>query len=134
MNWQTLQAVVDCLIPPDDFPGANDAGVCNYLTRLLETDLSSKSAFFHSGLEAIDAEAFTQFQKSFHLLGPDEQIEILHTVESGDVATSWQIPPQLFFQLLVNTTAEGYYSDPDQGGNRDAMSWIMVGFEMSDML
>jgi len=31
--------------------------------------------------------------------------------------------------MLVNTTAEGYYSDPEQGGNRGRASWVMTGFE-----
>jgi hypothetical protein len=29
----------------------------------------------------------------------------------------------------VNTTAEGYYSDPQQGANRGRASWVMTGFE-----
>ena len=40
MNSDTLRAVVDCLIPADEFPGAYDAGVCDYLERLLQTDLA----------------------------------------------------------------------------------------------
>jgi hypothetical protein len=31
--------------------------------------------------------------------------------------------------MLVNTAAEGYYSEPQQGGNRGAISWVMTGFE-----
>jgi hypothetical protein len=31
--------------------------------------------------------------------------------------------------MLVHTTVEGYYSDPQQGGNRGAISWVMIGFE-----
>jgi hypothetical protein len=31
--------------------------------------------------------------------------------------------------MLVNTTAEGYYSEPQQGGNRRGISWVMTGFE-----
>jgi hypothetical protein len=34
--------------------------------------------------------------------------------------------------MLVNTTAEGYYSEPQQGGNRGAISWLMTGFEEFD--
>jgi hypothetical protein len=45
------------------------------------------------------------------------------------VKTSWPIPPSRFFEMLVNTTAEGYYSEPQQGGNRGAISWVMTGFE-----
>jgi gluconate 2-dehydrogenase gamma chain len=33
--------------------------------------------------------------------------------------------------MLVNHTMEGFYSDPGNGGNRDAVSWKMIGFEVT---
>jgi len=129
MNRQTIYAVIDCLIPPDDFPGAYEAGVCDYLERIFKTDLAAQSEFFHAGIDSIEAEAFQRFNSSFTNLTPDQKTSILAAVESGDVKTSWPISPTLFFEMLVNTTAEGYYSDPQQGGNRGAISWVMTGFE-----
>jgi len=32
-----------------------------------------------------------------------------------------------FFELLRNHTMEGYYGSPRHGGNRDAVSWRMLG-------
>jgi gluconate 2-dehydrogenase subunit 3-like protein len=129
MNSETLRAVVDCLIPPDDFPGAYDAGVCDYIERLLQTDLADRAEFFRTGVDAIDAEALARFAKPFINLGPSEQTLTLAAIESGQVKTSWPISPAHFFEMLVNTTAEGYYSEPQQGGNRGAVSWAMTGFE-----
>ena len=129
MNPETLRAVVDCLIPPDDFPGAYEAGVCNYIERILQTDLAAQSEFFHAGIDGIDAEALERFNESFANLTPDHQVSTLAAIESGDVKTSWPISPPLFFEMLVNTTAEGYYSDPQQGGNRGGHSWVMTGFD-----
>jgi gluconate 2-dehydrogenase gamma chain len=120
MNSETLRAVVDCLIPPDDFPGAYDAGVCDYLEQLLQTDLAEHADFFRAGIDAIDAEALAQFAQPFANLGPSDQISTLAAIESA--------APR-FFEMLVNTTAEGYYSEPQQGGNRGAISWLMTGFE-----
>ncbi len=129
MNPDTLPAVVDCLIPPDDFPGAYDAGVCEYIERLLQTDLAEHAEFFRAGLDAIDNESLATYNASFAVLTPDQQISILESIESGAVKTSWPIEPARFFGMLVNTTAEGYYSDPEQGGNRGRASWVMTGFE-----
>src|SRR5689334_11771632 len=129
MNSETLRALVDCLIPPDDFPGAYEAGVCDYLERLLRTDLVEDAEFFRAGINAIDAEALAWFDKSFAQLSPSEQHATLAAIESGAVKASWPIPPSRFFDMLVNTTAEGYYSEPEQGGNRGAISWAMTGFE-----
>jgi glucosamine-6-phosphate deaminase len=52
MNPKTLLAVVDCLIPPDDFPGAYEAGVCDYIEQIFKTDLAKHAEFFRAGLEA----------------------------------------------------------------------------------
>jgi hypothetical protein len=131
MNSETLRAVVDCLIPSDDFPGAYDAGVCDYLERLLQTDLADQAEIFRAGLDAIEAEALARFDKPFARLSSSEQISLLADIESGTVKTSWSISPPRFFEMLVSTTAEGYYSEPQQGGNRDAISWLMTGFEES---
>ena len=131
MNSETLRAVVDCLIPPDDFPGAYEAGVCDYLERIFQTDLAAQSEFFLAGIDGIEAEARERFNESFANLTPDQKSSILAAIESGDVKTSWSISPSLFFEMLVNTTAEGYYSDPQQGGNRAGLSWVMTGFENS---
>ena len=129
MNPETLRAVVDRLIPPDDFPGAYEAGVCDYLERILRTDLAAQSEFFLAGIDGIEAEALERFNASFANLTTDQKVSTLAAIESGDVKTSWSISPSLFFEMLVNTTAEGYYSDPQQGGNRGGRSWVMTGFD-----
>jgi gluconate 2-dehydrogenase gamma chain len=129
MYSDTLRAVVDCLIPPDDFPGAYDAGVCDYLKRLFRTDLASQSSLFHAGIEGIDAEAVARYNAVFVDLTSEQKIATLAAIESGEVKTTWSIAPSRFFEMLVNTTAEGFYSDPQQGGNRKAVSWLMTGFE-----
>jgi gluconate 2-dehydrogenase gamma chain len=112
MNPETLRAVVDCLIPPDDFPGAYEAGVCDYVERLLQTDLAEHADFFRAGIDAIEAEALARFNKSFANLSSTQQVATLTVIESA-------VPR--FFEMLVNTTAEGYYTEP--------ISWVMTGFE-----
>src|SRR5215217_5559098 len=127
MNPDTLPAVVDCLVPADDFPGAYDAGVCDYIEQIFQTDLAEHAEFFLAGIDAIDIEALATYNAPFAVLAHDQQISILEGIESGAVKTSWPIAPAHFFEMLVNTTAEGYYSDPQQGGNRGRASWVMTG-------
>ena len=133
-NNKTLRALVDCLIPADDFPGASEAGVCDFLARLFGSDLSQEIDFFHTGLEAVEAEAIARFNRKFAELPHDQQVLTLQAIESGHVSTEWMISPERFFEMLVNTTAEGYYSDPQQGGNRGGASWVMTGFEQNPEL
>ena len=129
MNPDTLPAVVDCLIPSDDFPGAFDAGVCDYIEQLFHTDLAEHADFFRAGIDALETEALATCNATFAVLPRDRQISILEGIEHGEVNTSWPISPAHFFEMLVNITAEGYYSDPQQGGNRGQVSWVMTGFE-----
>ena len=129
MNTQILRAVVDRLIPADEFPGAYEAGVCDYLLKLFETDLRDEAEIFTTGLDAIELEARARFGEPFATLTPAQQSITLEAIQQADVLTSWQISPQRFFEMLVCTTAEGFYSDPQQGGNRGAISWTMTGFE-----
>lgn len=126
---RTLRAAVDRIIPPDDYPGAWEAGVGNYLALQFESDLRPMLDTYAAGLTALDAESLKRFQRDFTSLSADEQDTVLRHVEAGEVLTAWDVVPHLFFNLLVSTTAEGFYSDPEQGGNRNCISWAMTGFE-----
>lgn len=124
-----LRAAVDRIIPADEHPGAWDAGVGDYIGRLLASgDLRADAAILVECLSTLDAEAMTEFQRPFTELAGDEQDQLFKSIESGQVRTPWPHPPKAFFLILVNLTAEGYYSDPGSGGNRGARSWEMIGF------
>ena len=112
LKTETLRAVIDCLIPADDFPGAYDAGVCEYLQALFETDLRHEAEFFTTGLANIDLEARARFGQSFANLTPEQQTITLEAIQQRH---------ERFFEMLVCTTAEGFYSNP--------LSWTMTGFE-----
>jgi hypothetical protein len=126
---RTLRAALDRIIPADDYPGAWDAGVGDYIARQLDGDLESLRNVYRDGLFALESEALATVEMSFVDAGAEEQDELLRRIERGDVTTSWPVEPARFFAMLVNHAAEGYYSDPGNGGNRDALSWQMVGFD-----
>lgn len=124
-----LRAVVDRILPADGDPGAWDAGAEEYLGRQLDGDLLAMRAIVQGGLAALDAEARTRSGAGFEALAPEAQDALLRDVESGGVRAEWTVSPRSFFVLLVRTTAEGFYSDPAQGGNRNGVSWAMTGFD-----
>jgi Gluconate 2-dehydrogenase subunit 3 len=124
-----LRAVVDRILPADGDPGAWDAGAEEYLGRLLDGDLLAMRAIVEGGLAALDAEAQARSGAGFAVMSTEAQDALLRDVESGAVRAEWTVSPAHFFALLVRTTAEGFYSDPAQGGNRNAVSWAMTGFE-----
>jgi hypothetical protein len=75
---------------------------------------------------ALDAAAVAAGGVGFPELDVAAQDTLLARVEAGDVSAELA----RCFALLVAHTMEGYYSDPGNGGNRDAVSWRMIGFEV----
>ena len=129
---EILEALVNCIIPADNFPNGWDAGVGDYLFRQFEGDLSDKVAVYKNGLSSLEEEAQVIHGKSFARLSADEQIALLTSVEKGEVKGGWAIDPAEFFAMAVQHCMEGFYSDPKNGGNRDGISWQMMGFEVRE--
>jgi len=128
----TLQAAVNRIIPPDDWPGGWEAGVGDYLLRQFERDLKDAVDAYRQGLDALDAEAQATHGADFADMDATAQDMLLARVEQGDVQTVWPLDPARFFAMLVEHCAEGFYSDPGNGGNRDEVGWRMIGFEVRE--
>lgn len=127
-----LQALVNCIIPADDFPNGWDAGVGDYLMRQFEGDLQDKVEVYKRGLKSLNIEAQAVYEQDFVWLSSDEQNDLLTTIEKGKVQTHWKVDPVDFLQMICEHCAEGYYSNPENGGNHDHVSWRMIGFEVRD--
>jgi hypothetical protein len=126
----TLRAVVDRIIPADDFPGGWEAGVGTYLSTQLQGDLREMLETYHIGLDDLDREALAQAGASFAALDDSSQDALLVAIERGDVQAPWRVDPRAFFRMLIDHTIEGYYGSPDNGGNLGRVSWRMIGFEV----
>ncbi len=127
----TLRYLLDTIIPPDDYPGAWEAGVGDYLLRQLEGDLAPQLPAYRAGLDALEAESLAVYDLPFAQLDAQQQTQLLTQIGAGGTRTHWPVPPARFLQMAVNHAAEGYYSDPGNGGNRNAVSWRMIGFEVT---
>jgi choline dehydrogenase-like flavoprotein len=123
-----LAAAVDRVIPEDGYPSATGAGVMNYMDRNAGAGFGETWSLLQIGLDNLDAEAKSRHGTGFSLLSQDQQDEVLAAVEVGEVRTAWHVDPAGFFAALVATTADGFYADPGNGGNRNAISWSMVGY------
>jgi gluconate 2-dehydrogenase gamma chain len=82
---------------------------------------------YRLGLAGLDAYCQKQFQKGFAALAPEQQDKVLQGLEKGDIALDG-IDAKLFFQQVLGNTMEGFFADPVYGGNRDMVSWKMIGF------
>jgi gluconate 2-dehydrogenase gamma chain len=67
--------------------------------------------------------------KLFADLGSEQQIVVLRQLEEGKAPGAiWkQASSSEFFGYVVDHTMQGYYGDPRHGGNREGVSWKMVG-------
>jgi gluconate 2-dehydrogenase gamma chain len=125
----TLAAACDHIVPPDDFPGAAEAGVVTFIDRQLATREKDQLGTWQQGVRALDATATQRQGEPFSGLSPEDQIALLEDVEAGQVpATVWgEVDPQAFFGRLVQYTMMGFYGDPRHGGNLQHVSWRMLG-------
>ena len=126
----TLRALVDRIIPADDFPSGWQAGVGDYLAGQFKRDLRPQLDRYRAGLDALDAEALDSSGRHFAEQDAVDQDALLQRVEAGTVATAWPIDPAAFFQAAVEHAMESFYSDPGNGGNHDGVAWRMIGFEV----
>lgn len=129
---ETLKTLVNCIIPADDYPNGWDAGVGDYLYGQFERDLKDKLSIYQDGLSALNAEAQALYEQPFAKLPTDDQVTLLTDIEKGAVKSEWRIDPSEFFAMAVAHCAEGYYSNPENGGNRNQVAWDMIGFEVRD--
>lgn len=127
-----LRALVDRMIPPDQDAGGWQAGVGDYLLRQLAGDLRDLVNTYRVGLDALDAEARRVCGQAFDHLPASLQDDLLRKIEAGNVETVWALDPALFFTMVVNHCAEGFYSNPENGGNKNQVAWHMIGFEVRE--
>jgi gluconate 2-dehydrogenase gamma chain len=115
---RTLGAICEQIIPTDQTPGAAWAGVVDFIDRQLMGPYKRQRAAYRAGLLEIDRASVSKFGKGFASLDLPQQTAFLQTLEGG---------AKRFFTTVIAHTMQGYYGDPRHGGNRDAVSWRMLG-------
>ncbi len=126
---RTLVAVCDCLIPPDDDPGAHWAEVVNYIDVQLCGPFRNLRDSYREGVASLERTSQSQQGKAFPELSNETQALLLHDLEAGKVPKEiWtRVKPRDFFEMVLAHTMQGYYGDPRHGGNRERASWKMLG-------
>lgn len=125
----TLEAVCERIIPADRDPGAAWAGVVNYIDVQLVGPYRKYQKTYRQGIVGVDETARSKFGKRFVELAADRQDEVLEALEKDQApGETWKhISSGQFFGLVVSHTMQGFYGDPRHGGNRERVSWKMLG-------
>lgn len=124
----TLSAAFNRLIPTDQYPNAWDNGTGDYLALQLNGDSATSLELYRAGLDSLNQESQDRHNQDFAALSEATQDQVLSLVERGEVQSQWPINPRQFFEAILNHSAEGYYANPGNGGNREKISWQMIGF------
>lgn len=109
MDRTLLKAVVDRIMPADRDGGAIAFGALDYVDRTLAT-LPKLGAAIAAGLNALPGDFVG-------LADADKDVALAGLEHAG------------WFRELCELVAEGVFADPGNGGNPDAASWRMVGYE-----
>jgi gluconate 2-dehydrogenase gamma chain len=146
-----IESALARLIPADDrWPGALEAGVASYLDKQIAGAWGAGERFYRSGpwqvgtpsqgyqlpltppelfrtaIAALNKELAAK-RTPFARMTPQDQDAYLKELETSSRDLGG-VPAKEFFAQLWQSTLEGFFGDPVYGGNRDMVSWRMVGF------
>jgi gluconate 2-dehydrogenase gamma chain len=147
-----LAAAYDVFIPADQLsPSGTDCGLVTYMDRQLagawgggarlyrngpfvpgkpeqgyQLSLTPRE-YFAAGIKAANDWTRKTYGKDFDRLAPADRDAALKTMEAGKAAFA-ELNAKQFFEALLQSAMEGFFADPIYGGNRDKVSWRMVGY------
>jgi gluconate 2-dehydrogenase gamma chain len=147
-----LSAAYDTIIPADKLsPSGTDCGCVTYIDRQLagawgngarlyrngpylparpehgyQLPLTPRE-YFAAGIKAANAWSEKTYGKSFDRLSPEDRSKALTAMEAGR-ADFVGFDAKPFFEAVLQSAMEGFFADPMYGGNRDKVSWRMVGY------
>ncbi|MBD1552478.1 gluconate 2-dehydrogenase subunit 3 family protein [Pseudomonas typographi] len=147
-----VEAIVEQLIPADELSvSGKDAGCAVFIDRQLAGEYGTFARLYQEGpfqpgtamqgdqsplnprqrytlgLAGLTKYCQANFKKPFSGLGAEQRDATLAGLEKGTIALDG-IDSPLFFQQVLGNTMEGFFADPIYGGNRDMVSWKLIGF------
>ncbi len=126
-----LNAVCEQIIPSDQDPGAISAGVPNFIDKQLVGFYKRHQQAYRTGLAGVQETSRAMFGSGFESLAWDNQTAVLKALEFGKAqGKTWETQSsRSFFQLVRDHTMQGFYGSPRHGGNRDYVSYRMLGID-----
>lgn len=131
-----VEQITAQIIPTDDDAGAVEAGCVNFIDRQLAGEYRRFQNDYRSGLAHLQKTCDALYKRSFGELSWEEQTRLLESVENSQVpAALWpEVSPQRFFSLIRDHTLQGFYGSPRHGGNKNYVSYKMLGLDYPHIL
>jgi gluconate 2-dehydrogenase gamma chain len=130
-QFGTLSAITGRIFPTDAAgPGAIEAHAANYIDKALNSHYSYQKDNYAANLAAMDAYSKATHGSNFAELPSDKQDAVLSAMESNTAGKSFGFVPdaRTFFNLVLEHTQEGMFSDPYYGGNANFIGWDLLDF------
>ena len=147
-----LGAAYDTFIPADQHsPSGTDCGLLAFIDRQLagawgggarlfrsgpfikgtreqgyQLSLTPRE-FFAAGIKAANEWTRKTYGKDFDRLSGADREAALKAMDAGKAELN-EVNGKQFFEMLLASAMEGFFADPIYGGNRDKVSWRMVGY------
>jgi gluconate 2-dehydrogenase gamma chain len=113
-----LRAIAARIIPTDETPGAEEAGVIYFIDAVLSDDREDEYARVRLALREIQAMSAVKFDAAyFSDMTAPQQDEVLTQMETTS-----------FFATVRYLTIAGMFSLPEYGGNKDKIGYELIGF------
>jgi gluconate 2-dehydrogenase gamma chain len=104
-----VAALAAQIVPSDDGPGAEEAGVIYFIDRALATFYADQRELYRKGIAEIQGIAGRP---------KDQQLQFVRSIEKSE-----------FFETVRMHTILGFLGSPSYGGNRNQAGWIHIQFE-----
>lgn len=113
-----LRAIAARIIPTDETPGAEEAGVIYFIDAVLSDNRAREYDQLRDALREIQYNAALKYSVSYFVdLSVEQQDELLTEIESTS-----------FFATVRYLTIAGMFSLPEYGGNKDKIGFELIGF------
>jgi len=125
-------ALAEQIIPADEHGGgATEAGVIHYIDRQLVAVFDYDQVIYQQGISALEQSCLELHSLRFEGLDRDVQFTICAAMEEGGLPEEFwgDLKQEQFFNLVLSHTMQGFYGPPRHGGNKDYMSYNMMGLD-----
>jgi len=131
-----LDAIAEQIIPTDNFPGGKWANVSNFIDKQLDSYYSKYQIEYRDGLAAFEKTVIQLKSKKFEELPFAEQTALLEKMEAGDFPGEYwkDHSPADFFDMIRQHSMQGFYGSPVHGGNREYISYHMLGLDYPNVI
>jgi len=132
---EIMDALADTIIPPGEYAGGKDARVTRFIDQQIGRYgyLQHDKEMYKTCLPALNNNSRERFGARFTELKVDQKEEYLKAIEAGEYNnqpenSDWgQFTPSSFFNTTRNQCMMGFYGSPIHGGNKDYVSYRMLG-------